>query len=545
MAENKTLSCFRWLAMTVGILASACQASREANTNVCRTPAEEDLAPHVEFDDPSLLGDGGNPGGKPGGPGGAADGGVATILDGSLGGGPDGNVQGRIGPPHTGKFPNAFGTGADQVMPGGEVNALDDFADSHPMGTNGRECETCHTNERLWSTTPAVLQERFDTGMPHFSLSPTKYATNETAARNDDLEPIFRTVDGSNSPNADVSTPEARKRAYSMVLSRAVIRIGLPVPDDADFELVSVDDPYHFATKSELSLFRRIPLMSNLRFHTTLMWDGRETAPCATLTTDLRQQASHAITGHAQGSTPPTDAVDGIVQAELRIYAAQYIDNRAGQLDQGGARGGPNFLAQVPFYWGINSFEKTDPNGRPYSREVFNVFFAWRALPPHSEMNEARVQIASGEQLFNSKEFKVSRVSGFNDVLGRAEITATCGACHNAPNVGVNSEGHLMDIGVSGEAHRTTDLPLYTFREKATGATLKTSDPGQALISKNWTDMNRFKVPSLRHLANRPPYFHDGSAASLEAVVDHHDQRFGIGLSLTEKAAFVAFLSAL
>jgi hypothetical protein len=72
-------------------------------------------------------------------------------------------------------------------------------------------------------------------------------------------------------------------------------------------------------------------------------------------------------------------------------------------------------------------------------------------------------------------------VSGFNDVLGRAEVTGTCGACHNTPNVGTNSEGRLMDIGVSDEANRTSDLPLYTFREKVSGGTLKTSDPGQAL----------------------------------------------------------------
>ncbi|WP_394822285.1 hypothetical protein [Pendulispora albinea] len=57
--------------------------------------------------------------------------------------------------------------------------------------------------------------------------------------------------------------------------------------------------------------------------------------------------------------------------------------------------------------------------------------------------------------------------------------------------------------------------------------------------------MNRFKVPNLRGLAGRPPYMHDGSAASLAAAVDYHDQRFDIHLSAKEKADLVAFLSAL
>ena len=62
------------------------------------------------------------------------------------------------------------------------------------------------------------------------------------------------------------------------------------------------------------------------------------------------------------------------------------------------------------------------------------------------------------------------------------------------------------------------ELPLYTFRAKATGEVRKTVDPGRALISGRWGDFNRFKVPSLRALAGRAPYFHDGSAPSLEAV---------------------------
>ena len=73
----------------------------------------------------------------------------------------------------------------------------------------------------------------------------------------DGLDPIFRTVDGSNSPKADVSTVKARREAFSMLLNKGVIRIGLPIPAGAEFSLVGVDDPYGYASASELSLFRR------------------------------------------------------------------------------------------------------------------------------------------------------------------------------------------------------------------------------------------------------------------------------------------------
>src|SRR5262249_22519055 len=155
-------------------------------------------------------------------------------------------------------------------------------------------------------------------------------------------------------------------------------------------------------------------------------------------------------------------------------------------------------------------------------------------LSQDSEQNTARALIAYGESLFNTREFAIRGVSGLNDVLARQQITGTCGACHNTPNVGTNSEGRLLDIGVSDEANRSADLPLYTFRNKDTGAIVRTSDPGQALASKRWSDMNRFKVPNLRGVASRAPYMHDGSATSLADAVDYHDRRFAIGLTPSE-----------
>jgi hypothetical protein len=94
-------------------------------------------------------------------------------------------------------------------------------------------------------------------------------------------DPIFRTNDGSNSPRADVSTVDARRSAYSMLLAKAVIRVGIAIPANAEFELYAVSDPYgyagHNANGNELSLFRRPLPATNLAFLSAVMWDGRET----------------------------------------------------------------------------------------------------------------------------------------------------------------------------------------------------------------------------------------------------------------------------
>lgn len=49
----------------------------------------------------------------------------------------------------------------------------------------------------------------------------------------------------------------------------------------------------------------------------------------------------------------------------------------------------------------------------------------------------------------------------------------------------------------------------------------------------------------MRALWQHPPYFHDGSAATLDAVVQHYDSFLGLGLTEPEKQDLVAFLNSL
>jgi cytochrome c peroxidase len=43
----------------------------------------------------------------------------------------------------------------------------------------------------------------------------------------------------------------------------------------------------------------------------------------------------------------------------------------------------------------------------------------------------------------------------------------------------------------------------------------------------------------------RAPYFHNGSAASLDDVLDFYEDRFGLGLTVQEREDLLAFLNAL
>jgi cytochrome c peroxidase len=157
----------------------------------------------------------------------------------------------------------------------------------------------------------------------------------------------------------------------------------------------------------------------------------------------------------------------------------------------------------------------------------------------------ARRAIARGQALFNAKPIQIRDVKGLNDDLNIATIPGTCTTCHNAPNVGNHSVPLPLDIGLADASRRTPDMPLYTLRNKTSGQTVQTTDPGRALITGKWNDIARFKGPILRGLAGRAPYFHNGFARDLNEAVEFYDTRFGMGLTAEEKADLVAFLRTL
>jgi len=360
-------------------------------------------------------------------------------------------------------------------------------------------------------------------------------------------DPIFRTNDGSNSPNADVSTFKARRAAYSMLLTKGLIRVGIGIPNDAEFDLVAVDDPYEFSSTSELSLFRRPLPSTNLKFLSTVMWDGRETFSGQTIHFDLSDQSNTATVTHAQGAALTDEQRESIVAFETGLFTAQIYDEHAGRLNARGAKGGPENLANQEFYLGINDLFGDSTTGAPFDPIVFNLYDAWKRLSGKGEKG-ARAAVARGEELFNTKLIRISDVSGINDeaAFGKpAVVNGSCTTCHDTPNSGNHSVAAPLNIGLTDAERRTPDMPLYTLQNKSTGEIKLTTDPGRALITGKWKDIGRFKGPILRGLAARAPYFHNGFAKDLKAVIDFYDERFAVGFTEQEKADLLAFLMTL
>jgi hypothetical protein len=100
---------------------------------------------------------------------------------------------------------------------------------------------------------------------------------------------------------------------------------------------------------------------------------------------------------------------------------------------------------------------------------------------------------------------------------------AGCAGCHRPP--------HFTDV-VSGPDR--TEPVLH--------------DPAEVGMDAAYaerTATGRYRTTPLRGLQQHPPYFHDGSAPDLRAVVDHYDELFTLDLTERQKSDLVEFLKSL
>jgi len=95
--------------------------------------------------------------------------------------------------------------------------------------------------------------------------------------------------------------------------------------------------------------------------------------------------------------------------------------------------------------------------------------------------------------------------------------TARCATCHIPPL--------YTDVN-RGRLHKPEETGM---------------DPAYALR----TTTQKYRTTPLRALWQHPPYFHDGSAATLRDVVEHYNDHFKLGLTDQEKQDLVEFLKSL
>lgn len=109
-----------------------------------------------------------------------------------------------------------------------------------------------------------------------------------------------------------------------------------------------------------------------------------------------------------------------------------------------------------------------------------------------------------------------------------------CAVCHSGPNF---TDNGFHNLGLASYGDENPDMGRYAIKPIG--------------LMKG-----AFKTPTIRDITRTAPYFHDGSARTLEDVVNHYDQggvvktnlapnMKALGLSDAEKADLIAFMRAL
>jgi len=201
---------------------------------------------------------------------------------------------------------------------------------------------------------------------------------------------------------------------------------------------------------------------------------------------NVEEQAAKSLTGHASFGNPDPATVIQKIKA-LPGYAAEF------------RQAFPNDPEPVkPENWGkaIGAYERTLVTPAPFDAYL------------NGDANALAPQAQNGLKLF---------------------IDHGCVSCHNGVGIGGSS---FQKFGV------------FEDYWKQTGS--QSVDEGRFTATKEPADKYVFKVPSLRNVAMTPPYFHDGSVATLpQAVSIMGKVQLGKVLSDQDVDDLVAFLNGL
>jgi hypothetical protein len=448
-----------------------------------------------------------------------------------------------------------------------------------PLGTNGRACVTCHQ--------PA-------SGMG-LSLDTIRRRWRESQGK----DPLFAAIDGSNCP----SLPQDQESSHSLLLQRGVFRVALPWPPavrpdgtrvEPEFTIEVVRDPTGCNSDPQyglnsadphISVFRRPRMVANLKYVSVdaggetfgpagpfnakrlamvmdqdpesgryssmnIMSDARDPT--------LKLQAQDAAMNHLQAGQPLTaEQLHSIVDFESQVYAAQggdLMNDDFGQPGMPAALGTRNLLESRSGVLGDN-----------YGTPVFKSFASWQSAGSSKgdAQAEFRASVSRGYEVYFNRPFWIRDSAHINTVGIGNPAKRTCVTCHNLQMVGTDATAGWGDLGTTNEpwADETLyspsyaakpDLPLFKIVCKAQarphpflGRVIFTHDPGRALISGKCYDVGSIVMGQLRGLAARAPYFSNGSAENLGALVDFYNRRFNMGLTEQERADLVNFLSVL
>ncbi len=308
-------------------------------------------------------------------------------------------------------------------------------------------------------------------------------------------------------------SPEEPARSAPTPLQVSVPRGLEPVPIPADNPMT----------------VEKVALGRQLYFDGRLSKDG--TVSCATCHDPKKGWTDQAPVSTGIGGQKGNRSAPTVINASYNLF--QFWDGRAASLEEQAAGPIQNPIEMGETVESLLARLNAIPGYRDQFRSVFGTDVTIDGIAKAIAAFERTV--VSGDSPYD--RFQAGDATALTEEAkrGLALFTgkANCSQCH----VGFNlSDGVFHNIGVG------MDEP--------------DPDLGRFVVTKEEKDKGAFKTPSLRDLMKTAPYMHDGSEATLEAVVEYYNKggfanpwldpkMQPLNLTEQEKADLVAFLKSL
>ena len=348
------------------------------------------------------------------------------------------------------------------------------------LGGNGRACADCHIPSENFQLSPAAARSRFE-------ALQAQRAYNETAD-----DPLFRAVDADDfRVNGDNATD------FSNLVENGLVRVTMPLPLNVKLIDPATGQP---TDETSVDLWRavmpvlniaitgpdgvppiwpsgapRLPIMGQDPNGPNRQGGYQHDARFGT----LQEQARGALIAHAQVSVePPARMLDDLAAFQQTLFSSPGVKMLAAAILSG----------STPF-----------PDPDPELNELEQLGKA--------VFNRACAQCHGGtlHPSGSTPETTFVRpITRYHNVEAACPRPATDGYAPCPQRLARNAR-----------TYRIT-------RADGTFQFVTTSDPGRLLLTGQPADIERMDITQLRGISKTAPYFHNNSAETLEAVLDHY-----------------------
>lgn len=361
------------------------------------------------------------------------------------------------------------------------------------LGGNGRACADCHVPSEHFQLSPSVARARFEALL----------ARRESNKNADD--PLFRPVDAD-----DFRENGQHASDYSNLVENGLVRVTLPLPPNVkliDPATCPTPDPALCQPTDEtfVDLWRAVIAVNNVAITgpdgVPPIWPPVPRVPIMGFDPNgpnlqggyqhdarfgtLQEQARGALIAHAQVTVdPPASMLDDLAAFQQTLFSSPGVEALANAISSG-----------------TTPFPDPDPELTEFEQQGKAVF------------NRACATCHGGVR-HPSGSTPDATLPGIRTIVRYTNVQT---ACPRPPTDGFAP--CPPRLARNARVYRIT-LPNGSFQF------LRTSDPGRMLLTGQPADIGVMDPTQLRGISTTAPYFHNNSAATLEAVLDHYDAFF-------------------